>query len=69
MTSGFAKEDSNKQARLETIGLIVYVQWLDEAKAKKKGWKNRKRLILRGNEYGPQPLELIEQIMNTIAHE
>lgn len=51
------------------MGLIVYIAYEEEAKAKVHVEETENRLLLRGKDEEPQRLNLIRQHTEAIAHE
>lgn len=69
LVRSFAKADGKTKARLEMMGLIVYLSNDDEAKSKLCGEETEKRLHLKGEDSDPERVELIKKIISTIVRE
>lgn len=66
---GFAEADPKAKARLDMMGLIIYLACDDEAKAKLRAEETEKRMNLKGDVSDPNRSKLLEKILETIAHE
>lgn len=65
----FGKADAKYKARLEIMGLIVYLPCDHEAKAKLRAEETEERLTLKGNVGDPECPELFSEITETLAQE
>lgn len=63
------KADAKAPARLDMMGIIVYLACDDESKAKLRTIDTEKRLLLIGEDTDPVRTELICSIISTIAQE
>lgn len=65
----FAQADPKAKARLDMMGLIIYLACDDEAKAKLRAEETENRLILKGSSDDPNRVALIEKLLTAIAYE